>query len=495
MLKTILSSLAIAVSSLGGILLFNTFRFSSKQKDFPQIPQPDIPKEAIQRLQSAIALPTISHEDTTQLDSASFLAFHSFLEVEFPLTHKHLRRETIQDFSLLYHWKGTDPNRKPILLLAHFDVVPPSDSSQWSQPPFSGNLVDNKIYGRGTIDDKGSLMAILESVEMQLKAGKTPAQDIYLAFGHNEEVGGSGAKAIAKTLEERGIKAEFILDEGGYVAKGFIPGMDKPISVINVAEKGYMTVDLSVEVDGGHASRPEKDNAIALLSRTLVKLENNPFRHRITEANQGFWDYLGPEFSFEKRIAFANQWLFEGMLVEKVGNNTTVAPTIFRSGVKENVLPATAHLTLNIRIIPGETSESVIEELKSLIADERIELHVRKSFLHEPSPVSDTAGHGFQTLFQTVREVFPESITTPGLLSATTDSRHYYAISENIYRFLPVRLTPEDASRFHGVDEYITVDNYKETIFFYHRLMENLGMDKATVTTEKVEKGERVDVN
>lgn len=472
--KIIIAIVAIALL-LGAVLIVNTLSFTSRQESFDAIEPVTVGDEVFANLTKAIQFKTISIDENIPPDSAAFKGFHTFLTEAFPLVDSLLEKKTINDYSLLYTWEGTDQNAKPIILLSHQDVVPVDEPTldQWEEDPYSGAVRDGKIWGRGTMDDKGTLMAILEATEMLLSESYKPKRTIYFAFGHDEELGGkNGAKAIAAYLKSQGVQAEFTLDEGGVLAEGQIPGIDAPIAVINVAEKGYVSYELTVETQGGHSSQPPKDNTIGMLARAITDLENNQRPLKIVEPLDYMIDYLGPELPFLDKMAFANSWLFGSQLAEAFNGRTTTAPTIINGGVKDNVIPTVATATVNFRILPGETSATVLDHVKASIQNDQISIKGVGN-LAEPSPVSDPLSPSFKLVQKTIGQLYPDAIVIPGLVGGGTDSRHFTDVSENVYRFYPIRYTDDNKNGFHGINEYLTTSNYKECIQFVYQLIKN----------------------
>ena len=311
-MKKFLILFAVFVLIMILFILVRTFTFESKQMDVAEQDFIEVPNSSIQHLQKAIQFKTISFDDQKLIDSAAFLNFHTFLKSAYPLTFSKLSTENVNDLSLLLHWKGKSP-QQPIILMAHQDVVPVEAATlnTWHEEPFSGKIKDNYIYGRGAIDNKGSLIAILESVELLLAHGFTPATDIYFVFGHDEEVSGlRGAKAIAQLLKNRVIKPAMVLDEGGIITENKVPGLNKTAAVVGIAEKGYLTLDLKINIPGGHSSMPEHQTAIDQIAEAIVKLRDKPFPASLGTVIHHFMDYVGPEMSFVNKMAMANRWLF-----------------------------------------------------------------------------------------------------------------------------------------------------------------------------------------
>ncbi len=436
---------------------------------------------AAKRLAGAIRIPTVTRSDSPHFDPAVFARFHGYLQQTFPLAHTRLSTETVAGHSLLFTWKGAHETQRPILLMAHQDVVPVEEGAPgWTYPPFSGAIRDGYIWGRGTLDVKQGLLGILEAVEHLLQAGFQPRRTIYLAFGHDEEIGGSGARAIAALLASRGVELAFVVDEGGVLTKGIVPGVEGWVALIGIAEKGYVSLKLSAEGTGGHSSMPPQQTALGIVASAVATLEANPFPAR-TQGSKKFFGAVGPHMPFFQRMIFANLWLFEPLLVNVLSQTpstnasirTTTAPTIFRAGVKDNLLPKRAEAVVNFRIVPGETPASVKAHVESLVDDDRVAVEFYGdgdvTFSSTPSRYSSTEGEGFVALSKTIREIAQDDrlIVAPYLMVGGTDSRHYEEVATDAYRFLFNRFGPEDLSRIHGKNERIEVSNYAETIRFY----------------------------
>jgi len=368
--------------------------------------------------------------------------------------------------------------------MAHMDVMPVEADTkvEWTYPPFEGRIAYNFIWGRGSLDDKVSLLAIMEAVEVLLDEGFKPRRMLYLAFGHDEEIGGrKGGARIAAFLKSKMVKAEWILDEGGVITTGVVPGVSKPVALIGIAEKGYMTLDLSVKHECGHPSMPPQENAIGILSSAIHHLEKNPFQAKLEGATLLFFNTVGPEMPFGMRFLFANKWLFAPYIKSQLKKSnamnalirTTIAPTFIEAGSKENVLPQIAKAKVNFRLYPGDSAEYVIEHVKKAINDPRVHIKSSNHAWNEASLVSDVNSNSFTLLQRTVRQAVPDSIVAPFLMVAGTDTKHYAEISDNIFRFVPMRLTSEDLKRIHGKDERISLKNYGEIIKFYIKLIRN----------------------
>ncbi|RZN29407.1 M20 family peptidase [Bradyrhizobium sp. Leo121] len=476
--------LVAAALVLAGVLAFNVFSRGSRQLQVAAIPRAAVDAEtAASRLAEAIRFRTISSFEKPEQHAPALRGMQAHIEKSFPAFHAAAKREVIAGLSLLYTWEGSDPRAQPIALLAHQDVVPvaPGTDKDWQQPPYDGVIADGFIWGRGSWDDKGNLYAMLEAAEALAKAGFQPKRTIYFAFGHDEEVAGTrGAKAIAATLASRGIKLDFVLDEGLLITDGIMKGLTRQAALIGVAEKGYATLVLSAQATPGHSSMPPRETAIGMMSAALVKLEDHRLPMQIRATVSEMFDTLAPEMNGVNRVILSNLWLFKPLLLrefEKTGPTeamvrTTTALTIFNAGDKDNVLPGRAEATVNFRLLPGDTQASVTDHVSSTVGNDRISI---KPFPGntDPPPVTGTASVSYRTLNRTIREIYPDVIVAPGLMIAATDSRHYAGIADNIFRFSPVRANSDDLKRFHGTNERLSIEGYADMIRFYRRFIEN----------------------
>ena len=478
----VLAVIAVVVLLIA-VILVRTLLFKSRQVEVDPVTDIPVNKEAAQHLGKAIQFETVSHQDPALFDKKEFLGLHDYLKKTFPRVHSELMREVVSEYSLLYTWKGTNPELKPMLLMAHLDVVPvePGTEKEWVHPPFSGEIADKFIWGRGSMDIKCGVFGILEAVESLLNEGVTPARTVYLAFGHDEEVGGpNGASHISALLKSRNITLEFVLDEGGSITEGVILGVKPPVALVGVAEKGYVSLELIVETEGGHSSMPPRDTGIGIVSAAIRKLEKNQMPSRIEAVVRHMFERIGPEMSFIRRMAFANLWLFRGLVKQQLAQapetnsmiRTTTAPTLIEGGAKENILPRKVTAVVNFRILPGDTIKAVIDHVRETINDTRVKTHTLKEGW-EPSVVSDIKSSSFLALEKTIRQIFPDTMVAPYLVSGATDSRHYGVLTRNVFKFVPIVAKHEDLKRVHGVNERISLDNYEKGIQFYVQLLRN----------------------
>ncbi|MCI4667533.1 MAG: M20 family peptidase [Bacteroidia bacterium] len=456
----------------------------SSQSTVASIPPIEVSPDAKKHLAEAIQFKTISNLDPSLIDSTEFAKLKSWISDTYPMVDSLLEKLIFEDYAHLYRWEGKNKDLAPVVLMGHMDVVPVPEENLpfWKQDPFGGVIADGDIWGRGAIDDKINVIGLLEATEMLLKKDFQPERTIYLAFGHDEEVSGKrGAKMIVDHLKSEGVRPDFVLDEGYTLTKGLVPGMDKQVALIGIAEKGYLTVRLSAEVEGGHSSMPGKETAIEVISQAIYRLEEHPFPERISYPVKAFFRNLGPEMPFVNKMAFGNFEVFKPLILSTYRSSnagaaliqTTMVPTIFHSGVKDNVVPLKANVTFNFRLLPGDSMETVMAHLKKWVKDDRVSFQVLQ--YQAPSVVSDDNSWGYEQLDKSIKEVFPNTLTSPNLVIGGTDSRHFQEITNKIYRFAPYQLTPETLSMFHGLNERISVSDFDNAVRFYVRLMENLG--------------------
>ncbi|MBC7653659.1 MAG: M20/M25/M40 family metallo-hydrolase [Oligoflexus sp.] len=462
-----------------GFILFRTFTFKSKQIQVPLSPKISLNDTCVSHLQKAIKFKTVSYDGVNMMDSSQFMGFQNFLMETYPLVFSKMEVEKVNNFSLILHWKGQSAKAKPIILMAHQDVVPIEKATEkdWEVSPFSGAIKNGFIYGRGTIDDKGSLIALLESAELLLKEGFVPSTDIYFVFGHDEEISGlKGAKTIAKIFKEKKINPAFILDEGGIITEYKVPGLNKTAAVVGIAEKGYQTLKLKIKIPGGHSSMPEEKTAIDEMAKAVVKLKENPFPAELTPVVQNFLSYVGPEMPFVSKMAMANHWLFSPIIKSSysksgAGNatiRTTMATTIFNSGIKENIIPGEAEVTVNFRTQPGVLQQDVINHVKNAIENDKIEI-IPVGEGNSPKQVADVNDASFKYIQTTISKIKRNIIVAPYLVLGATDSHHFDQITSQIFRFSPFT----DPEGFHGVNERIKVSEFKNGINFYYLLMKD----------------------
>jgi carboxypeptidase PM20D1 len=486
--KKIVLALVAALVGIVAVTLERALTFPSRQPQATPVALEPLDTTGLaQRLAAALRFKTISYQDSSQFDAREFTGFQQYLRTTFPKLHAALKLEKVNGYGLLYEWIGSDTSLAPVLLLAHQDVVPvePGTEAKWTEPPFEGRITAGYVWGRGALDDKGSLIATLEAVEHLVAAGAKPRRTVYLAFGYDEEVGGRrGAGQIAALLASRNVHPYFVLDEGGALTTGLIPGVGAPVALVGIAEKGYVTVELTAHAAGGHSSMPPPQTAVGTLAAALTRLEDHPMPRAIRGPTAAMFDYLGPEMPLGPRLLLANRWLFGGTLAARFGATpqgdamvrTTTAPTVLQAGVKENVLPSTARALVNFRILPGDSVAGVIEHVRGVVNDTTVDVRALEGNVTNASAVSDVEAEPFQLLARTIRQVIPGAVVTPWLVVGGTDSRHYGRLTPNVLRFVGAAIGPDDLRRVHGTDERVGVQAYANAVRVYLQLLRNAAL-------------------
>ncbi len=488
--SSIFKALFLALILLCFILGINTYQTTSNQIASKGLEKITLNKDTIiPRLQKAIQAKTISYEDPELFDDEAFKGYREHIYASFPTVIENLKLELYNEKTMIFKWQGTNSSLKPVAMLNHIDVVPVQEINldKWLAPPFSGEVIDGYIFGRGTLDTKAGAVANLEAVSLLLEEGFQPERTIYVIHGHDEEVGGpEGNKALVKTFAEKGIQFEFVIDEGGAIIENVLPGITNPTAMIGVAEKGYVSLRLRIETEAGHSSSPPKETAIGIMSKALVKIEQNPVPAKLIKPVELNFSYLAAEFQFPLNVIMSNLWLFDSLLVNILAGErasapmirTTSALTVFNSGIKDNVIPSEAEAIVNFRILPGDDKDSIKARVIDLIDDERISVNFTDSFGNNPSRVSSHESKAFKLIEQSIRDTFNQGdtrvYTTPYMLMGGTDSRYYDEVADNVYRFNPILLKRDDMKRFHGINERIGVNEYLDMIRFFHRFIQNI---------------------
>jgi carboxypeptidase PM20D1 len=435
---------------------------------------------AVERLRALVRIPTVSHRDPADVDTASFDRLLGTLEEQFPLLHQRLELARVGSHALLFRWPGARTER-PVVLMAHLDVVPAGDEERWQHPPFSAHLENGEVWGRGTLDDKGCVAGICEAVERLLAEDWTPAQDVWLSFGCDEEVSGGAAEAAVAHLTGLGVRPWLVLDEGGAVAHQALPGVTKPVAVIGVTEKGTTSLELTVEGRGGHASTPARNGPTVRLARAILAVEKAPFRARTPAATIDLLERVAPHAPRALRPVLARAARLQPLVTRVLlaagpesaaMTRTTVAVTTLEGSPALNVIASTARAGVNVRVMVGDTVSGVVEHLRKAIGDDEVRIDVVEA--NEPSPVSPTDDDAFALLTDTIGLVFPDAVAAPYVMMGATDSRFFTAICERVYRFAPFRMTKDQRDSVHAYDERLSVDAYLEGVQWYRRLLEGL---------------------
>ncbi len=438
---------------------------------------------AAQHLAQAVRFRTVSLTGAPSDDRSQFEQFQAWMRQTYPAFHAAAQREAINGLGLLYTWAGSDPGQPPLLLLAHQDVVPVADDTRtaWHVDPFGGLIQAGAVWGRGSIDDKGSLVALLEAANYLAAQGRQPKRTILFAFGFDEEIGGEGgAQQIAAELARRHTRAWFVLDEGmAAIARHPLTG--GPASLIGISEKGFATMRVRAVGQPGHSSIPPHDTAVSLLSEAVTRIHNMPIRHSLEGGPAlAMMRALAPNLSLTNRMALANEWLFSPLLQQRLSSSptaqallgTTVAPTMINGGVRPNVLPAEATAMINFRVHPRDHVADLLAEARKAVADLHGVTVEWESQPLEASGVSSTTSSSYALIAALSHQILPQAPVAPGLVIGGTDSRSYAGVAENVYRFQPVLFTDDDLETIHGVNEHISVENLGRMVRFYIGLME-----------------------
>lgn len=474
----IAAAVLLALALLVGVVAIRTWSVGRPPQPTPlsNPAWPIDPDAAAARLAEAIRFETVRLDGQPDAGRDGLDALRAWLVEAYPRFHAVATRTVVDGGTLVYEWQGSSEALRPIILMAHQDVVPAEDANAWRHPPFSGAIADGSVWGRGSIDNKGALVAIMEAVEAMAVAGVAPQRTLLLVFGHDEEVGGSGARAAARYLALQGVEAEFVLDEGSLVVADH-PVTGKPVALVGISEKGFANVRITARGTGGHASAPPADTAVGALAQAIEAVMSRPFTRRYAGPTRVMLQALAPEAPFTPRMAIANDWLFSPMLVNSLRASaqgdamlhTTIAPTMLAGSPKQNVLPAEASATFNLRIAPGDSVASVLAHLRDAVKSLPVSVDLEGE-PQEPSGVSPADGVAFELIAGAARAAFKVPVA-PAPVIAATDSRHLAPLSPNIYRFQPLQLRLAEVDMIHGADERLSVEALGGMIRFYAALI------------------------
>ena len=435
---------------------------------------------AVAKLQALVRIPTVSNRDPDVVDVAAFDEFVAELARQFPLLHERLELTRVDTHGLLFHWAGASAER-PVVLMAHLDVVPVEEDAPWQHPPFGAEIHDGSIWGRGTLDDKGELVAICVAVETLLEQGFTPAQDVWLSFGCNEEVSGTSAVLAVEELTRRGVAPWFVIDEGGAIAAEAFPGVAVPVGVVGVTEKGVTSLELRVDGRGGHASTPARNGPTVRLAKALARLDRHQMSASVPDPTVELFRRMAPHAPRTLRPLMANASRLRPVLTRALiaagpepaaMTRTTFAITTLSGSPALNVIASTAKAGVNIRIMVGDTVAGVLEHVRKTIDDDQVQVTVVEE--NEPSPVSPIDDDAFTLIESTIAEVFPDAIPAPYVMMAATDSRFFTRICSRVYRFAPFRMTKAQRESIHSYDEHLGIDAFVDGVRWYQLLIERI---------------------
>ena len=448
-----------------------TVNFSSENVDV------NIDK-AVNDLSQLVQCKTISDRNKDNENEAEFDKFKALLPKLFPTVHEKCSFEAVGDRGLLYKLNGRSSNA-PTVLMSHFDVVSVNENG-WDKDPFGGEIENGVLWGRGTLDTKATLNGAMQALEALLLEGFIPENDIYLAFSGNEEINGYGSPMIVDLFEKRGITPALVLDEGGAVVNNVFPGVTKPCALIGIAEKGMLNVEFSYEGNGGHSSSPKPHTPIGHLSKACVRVEAHPFRFTVCDATKSMLNSISRHSTFAYRMIFANLWLF-GPVLSLIGKlsggelnaliRTTCAFTQMEGSKGINVIPPEAHMRANLRLIPGETTESAHEYLTKTVNNDKVKVTILEGT--NPSRTSLVGTEGWDKVVKAIKCTWENVLVSPYLMVACSDSRHWGRISDRVYRFSAMALTNEERATIHGNNEKIPISTIEKTVEFYLRLIKN----------------------
>ncbi len=474
----------LGVLALGAVIALRTATFApANVADGSGITVAAAPPVDIQtaaaHLSAAIRFQTVSNQDTAQNQTAEWDKLRAWLAATYPKTHAAMTKRLVGQ-TLLYSWPGSDPAAQPIILMAHQDVVPvtPGTERDWKYQPFAGTIAEGAVWGRGAIDDKGSLVALFEAMEALAAQGFQPKRTVYLVSGHDEEVGGTGAAAVAKVLAAEKVRALFTIDEGGVITTD-TPIIDAPTMMIGVAEKGYATLQVTAPSEGGHSSAPPKEIGSVNLAKAVLAIHKDQFPIELRGPGASMLEVLAAKAGGVPKMAIANRWLFTPQIKALVTSSpaaeamfhTTIAPTMLTGSPKENVLPQSATALINYRIAPWDSSAKVIDRARAAVKGLPVTVAWTDRAPREPTPVSSTTSQGWKLIIAAAHADRPGMIFAPYLVVGGTDSRNMSAVSDDVYRFAPIELDTEAIKLLHGTNEHISIRNLENQIRFFARLI------------------------
>ncbi|HEX6860965.1 MAG TPA: M20 family peptidase [Caulobacteraceae bacterium] len=438
---------------------------------------------AAQHLSQAVQIRTISNQNPADNQPAEWDRLHAWLATTYPAAHAAMTREILPNGTLVYTWTGSEPGLAPVVLMAHQDVVPvtPGSEADWKHPPFDGVIADGAVWGRGSVDDKGSLVAIFEAAEQLAKQGLKPRRTIMIVSGHDEEAGGTGAQSAAALMKSRGQHAAWVLDEGMATVADF-PLLGSPVALIGIAEKGYTTLKITAPAVGGHSSAPPKETGVEVLSKAILAITHDRFRMQFKGPGAEMVRAVAPYAATPVKMAVANEWLFRPLLISQIAAtpagaatlHTTIAPTMLKGSPKENVLPQDASAWINYRIAPGQTSKDILDTARYATRDLDVKIAI-EGHANDPSPVSSTTSDGWKMIAALASEDGKTPVA-PTLVTAGTDSRYMTGVADDVYRYQALMASIDDLKMIHGTNEHMSLDNLQRMVVFYQRLIATAAM-------------------
>ncbi len=475
-LYVILGLLALLIA----VLAVNTIRKKPVRAETKSAQPLALDEDKLARnLSGLIRFKTITSLTMDGFDKDAFLGLHAYLEQTYPLLHKTLSEEVVNAYSLLYKWTGSGSDQKPFLMMAHMDVVPADERTldKWKHGAFSGDIADGYVWGRGAMDMKGQLAAIFESVEHLIGEGYVPRRDIYIAIGHDEEsMGTLGAQKIVDKLEEKGVRLDFVIDEGGVMMDGKMMNVGAMVAAVGICEKGYADIRFITESAGGHASRPPKQTAVGALAKAIVALEKRHMKPTLNKPLKDMLGALGGHMAFPLNVIASNLFITKPLLLLGLSAGatgtamvrTTAAPTMLQGSSAPNALAERAEAVVNFRISPDNTVEGLLAHIKKTVGD-GIKLEIIQAY--EPSEVSSVTSRAYGIIEETIHAMFPDYVVSPYLMVGATDSRRYAAVADGIYRFQPFRSMADDLDTLHAANERLHIESLREAVEFFIRLV------------------------
>ena len=432
--------------------------------------------KAIADLAEMIRCRTVSNRDRSLENEAEFGKFKALLPRLFPNIFEKCEYKEVGDRAILIRYKGKS-SASPSVFMSHYDVVS-VEEDLWSEDPFAAVIKDGFLWGRGTLDTKVTLNNAMQALEAAISDGFVPENDIYLAFAGDEEISGTGASMIVDLFEREGINPAMVLDEGGAVVNKVFPGVNIPCALVGIAEKGMLNIELTFNGNGGHSSAPKPHTPVGRLSAACVRVENHPFKFTKSAAAMQMLNTLSSNSNFVYRMIFSNLWIFTPVLnfiCKKSGGElnallrTTCAFTQMEGSKGINVIPPSAKMAANLRLIPGDTTESALEYIKKVVNDPEIEVKMLEG--NDPSRVSSTDCEGWSRIERAINATWSDAIVSPYLMMACSDSRHWGRISDKVYRFSTMALTKDERDSIHGNNERVSLETIERSLEFYTRIM------------------------